>query len=66
MMKAMGLEKSMVMASGSPVPVLFLDESLAGSREILEELQAAGMIIDSTVVTDRREFLEAIRAQDSH
>jgi two-component system, cell cycle sensor histidine kinase and response regulator CckA len=62
-MKAIDLEQSVLGAIESlaaPVRVLLLEESLADSQDILEELRAAGMNIEPTVVATRREFREAI------
>jgi CheY-like chemotaxis protein len=50
--------------SDALVRVLLLEESLADSQDILEELRAGGMTIEPTVLATRQEFLEAITAQD--
>ncbi len=63
-MKAVGLEKSSTSGVESPVRVLLLEESLADSQDILEELRATGMTIEPTVVSTRQEFVEAIGSQD--
>jgi PAS domain S-box-containing protein len=63
-MKAIRLEKSVVNINESPVRVLLLEESLADSQDILEELRASGMAIEPTVVGTRNEFLEATSNQD--
>src|SRR5208283_784110 len=63
-MKAAGLEKSSTSGVESSVRVLLLEESLADSQDILEELRATGMTIEPTVVSTRQEFLEAIGSQD--
>ena len=50
-MKAAGLEKPGTSGVESPVRVLLLEESLADSQDILEELRATGMTIEPTVVS---------------
>jgi two-component system, cell cycle sensor histidine kinase and response regulator CckA len=44
--------------------VLLLEDSLADSQKILEELRAGGMTIEPVVVATRQEFLDAIVYQD--
>ena len=63
-MKAIGDRKTIPVLAGSTVHVLLLEDSLADSQKILEELQASGMSIDPTVVAARSEFLDAIASQD--
>jgi two-component system, cell cycle sensor histidine kinase and response regulator CckA len=58
------IEKSVRVASAETVHVLLLEDSLADSQRILEELRASGMAIEPMVVATRHEFLEAIASQD--
>jgi CheY-like chemotaxis protein len=63
-MKAMSQRNcGVVAASDFTVRVLLLEES-ADSQDALEELRAAGMTIEPTVLATRREFVEAIASQD--
>lgn len=63
-MKGIGLEKALVNTTEATVRVLLLEGSLADSQDILEELRAAGMNIEPTVVANQQEFLEAIASQE--
>ena len=58
------LEQTAVTAVESPVRILLLDRSLSGSQDILEELRAAGLVIEPTIVGTRHEFCEAIANHD--
>jgi hypothetical protein len=61
-MKAIDLHEQFAAGAGSPCRVLLLEKSLADSRDILEELQFAGMAVLPTVAATRDEFLQAISA----
>ena len=61
-MKAIDLKKSE--EAISPLRVLLLEESVSDSQNILEELRTAGMAIESTVVGNRGEFIDAIMSQE--
>jgi CheY-like chemotaxis protein len=63
-MKAIGVQQTVPKAMEEPVRVLLLGDSLTDSQDILEELRAAGINVEPTVVSARREFLEAISSQD--
>ena len=63
-MKAIGVEGIVLNETESPVRVLLLEESLADSQDMLEELRAAGLVIEPTVVATRQEFREAISSQE--
>jgi len=64
-MKAMSQRNcGVVAASDFTARVLLLQESLADSQDVLEELRAAGMTIEPTVLATRQEFVEAIASQD--
>src|SRR5215469_1167663 len=63
-MKEMSLKNSDVNGNDSIVRVLVLEESLADSQDILEELRAAGLIFEPTVLATRQEFVEAMASQD--
>jgi PAS domain S-box-containing protein len=63
-MKAIELEKPVIIDNSSPLRVLLLEKSEVDSQNILEELRNAGMAIEPTVVASRGEFLEAISSQD--
>jgi len=63
-MKSIGAGKSASNVSERPVKVLLLEESLAGSQEILQKLRTAGLTIEPTVVATKGEFREAIQSQD--
>jgi CheY-like chemotaxis protein len=63
-MKAMDVQKTVLAATELSVRVLLLEESLADSQDMLEELRVAGVTIEPTVVATRREFVEAISSQD--
>jgi two-component system, cell cycle sensor histidine kinase and response regulator CckA len=63
-MSVTGVEKSVGVATAAAVQVLLVEESLADSQKILEELRASGMTVEPTVVATRHEFLDAIATQD--
>lgn len=64
-MKAVSQKNCEVTSAGNGlVRVLLLEESLADSQDILEELRAAGMNIEPTVLATRQEFVDAITSQN--
>lgn len=63
-MKVFDLQKPILPDIESPLRVLILEKSEAESQIIIQELLAAGMTIEPTVVTGRSEFLEVISSQD--
>jgi two-component system, cell cycle sensor histidine kinase and response regulator CckA len=66
-MKAMSQKDCAVVGTGDSGPlvrVLLLEELLADSQDILEELRTAGMSIEPTVLATRQEFVEALASQD--
>jgi len=61
-MKAIDLKESE--RAKNPLRVLLLEESVADSEDILEELRAAGIAIEPIVVANRGAFVDAIMSQD--
>ncbi len=59
-MEALHVQAPVIAATEPPLRLLLLEKSLADSQDILEELRAAGMAIEPTVVATRDEFLDTI------
>lgn len=48
----------------APLQILLLEPSTADSQKILQELHSAGFVVEPTIVSTRRDFLEALSAGD--
>src|SRR5271157_4933122 len=63
-MKTVALRKATPCTIAEPLRILLLDDSPQLAETILQELHAAGLVIEYTVVSDRETFAEALISAD--